>query len=332
MTTTTSTTPPPSTASPSPERATASSSLTGRVVKKFSSTSSFIPPLKENVFDEVVTLEDVLFDTREFPLTRARFENFLRKEYCSENYEFWSAAQQFREGALNETDVWRGEKRRAFVKIELSRDDDLKSLAGEQLALVDEEVSSARAWAKRIVEDYVGERAKKIQVNLSQAMADEVMTAVQNNGIPDFKPAQREMKQMMHDTFARFLNKVYTQNMEDALVRQRLVLGTIFLALSWTLGLLLRYLAVPAIPRYAVSLLVVVPFFSSAFYLSSGLSKNCPILAARGVSEVQEGIEVRVCELLDPIARRKSFMQSLLVWISVIIFGCGFAAIVAALP
>ena len=49
-----------------------------------------------------IRLEEVLYDTREAPLSRESLRQFLEKEQAQENLDFWLEVETFKQDALGE--------------------------------------------------------------------------------------------------------------------------------------------------------------------------------------------------------------------------------------
>lgn len=277
-----------------------------------------------------ISVDEVLFDVREFPLTRAEFKKYLEEVHAEENLDFWVEIQKYKEGRLKETSKLNGKEVRVIK---------------------DPEAVEDVPDAKTIVENFVGEKAKVVYVNLSSSLTDQLLGASEAELPSKFNEAQREVRGMMTgDMFYRFVREKLSTNISTSEANFRTRIGVVTSLLAVLLAVLLRLFA--PIPSYAVFLISLPGTWMGVYFIASGQMKTCAgkgltgkVMPGevtwwqeRGLSTFsprefckQDFASGTVCDLTmrDPVARRKLRWKSYRLITIMLIGGAGISAIIA---
>lgn len=203
-----------------------------------------------------VSVDEVLFDVREFPLTRDEFQKYLASRHAEENLHFWLVVQKFKEGRLHEVTMLNGKEVRV-----LKEPVDVESVLD----------------SRSIVENYIGDRAKLISINLSHELTEELLSSPAEGLGPKFNEAQREVRGMLSgDMFYRFLSEKLTTNISTSEAGFRSTVGFVTFIFVSVLGVLLKLVASPhPFPPYAVFLVTLPGTWAAVYFFFSGTMKTC---------------------------------------------------------
>jgi hypothetical protein len=197
-----------------------------------------------------VKMEEVLYGARKAPLTRDQLYKFLEKERSNENLDFWLSVAVFKQQVLNEKAIISGQT--YVLPLPTDVEQGLEPLL----------------WAKRICEDYIGDQARKAQLNISGNMTKKILDDINSNKIPDFTPPQNEAVSMMLVPFQRWVQKQFEQNIDDEEIDRRKYLTILFLCITLALGLALQYTVVQssALPRWGLFLVLLPTSYETNYF------------------------------------------------------------------